>query len=236
MQRLGIILPSSNTTVEYEFSKALADTDVSVHFARVPLKDVTVQNLEGMECALEGAAHLLADASVDVVAFACTSGSLVKGIGYDAQLARRISKAAGCSALTTSGAVIDALKTLGANRICLGTPYLDEVASREVSFLEDNGFEVIREKSLSLKNNLKIGRLTPSNAEVLAKEAFTGKADTVFISCTNFRTFEALSTLELELGVAVISSNSATLWAALKMLRVGSTVSLGRLFDLAKKH
>ena len=93
-----------------EFSSALQGTDVSVHYARVHLSDVTVEGLEGMEAELEGAARLLKDADVDAVAFACTSGSLIKGMGYDELLAKRISEAAGCPALTTSGAVVDALK------------------------------------------------------------------------------------------------------------------------------
>jgi maleate isomerase len=46
MHRLGVILPSSNTTVEYEFSRALQETDVSVHYVRVPLQEVTVQGHE----------------------------------------------------------------------------------------------------------------------------------------------------------------------------------------------
>jgi maleate isomerase len=225
MHRLGVILPSSNTTVEYEFSRALLGADVSVHYARVPLQEVTVQGLEGMECRLEEAAQLLADANVEAVAFACTSGSLVKGLGYDSKLAKRISEVAHCPALTTSGAVLDALRALNARKICLGTPYLSEVAAKEVEFLEGNGFEVLKEQSLGIKENLKIGQLTPLDAEKLAKTVYIKGVDVVFISCTNFRTFEALPALQTELDVPVISSNSATLWAVLKALNSKAKVN-----------
>jgi maleate isomerase len=73
MQRLGIILPSSNTTVEREFSSVLEGADFSVHYTRVHLNDVTIDGLERMEAELEDAARLLKDADVDTVAFACTS-------------------------------------------------------------------------------------------------------------------------------------------------------------------
>jgi len=232
MQRLGVIIPSSNTTVETEFSSALQGTGVSVHYARVHLNEVTVEGLERMEAELEGAARLLKDASVDAVAFACTSGSLIKGLGYDALLAKRISEAAGCPALTTSGAVVDALKVLKVRKICLATPYLEEVTDREVCFLEQNGFEVIKKRSLNIKENLRIGLLMPSDAEAIAKTVDSSDADAIFVSCTNFRTFEVLSGLERQLGKPVVSSNSATLWAALRLLKVKSAVSLGRLFDL----
>ena len=232
MQRLGIIIPSSNTTVEMDFSSALQDTGVSVHYARVHLSDVTIEGLEGMEAELEGAARLLKDAEVAAIAFACTSGSLIKGLGYDALLAKRISEAAACPALTTSGAVVAALKALKVRKICLATPYLQEVTDREVSFLERNGFQVPNSKSLNIKENLKIGNLTPDDAQALAKTVDSNDADAIFISCTNFRTFEVLSTLERQLCKPVVSSNSATLWAALRLMKTESAVSLGRLFDL----
>jgi maleate isomerase len=232
MQRLGIIIPSSNTTVKIEFSSALHDADVSVHYARVHLCDVTVEGLERMEAELEGAARLLKDAEVDAVAFACTSGSLIKGMGYDDLLAKRISEAAGCPALTTSGAVVDTLKVLKVQELSLATPYLQEVTDREVSFLERNGFRVLNSQSLNLKENLKIGDLTPDDAQTLARTVDSNDADAVFISCTNFRTFEVLSDLERQLGKPVVSSNSATLWAALRLMKAESAVSLGRLFDL----
>jgi len=231
MHRLGVIIPSSNTTVEAEFTKALVDSDVTCHFARVPLRDVTLHDLECMVSELDGAAGLLRDASVDVVAFACTSGSLIKGRGYDANLAKRIRDAAGCHALTTSGAVIDALHALGAKKICLATPYIDEVTDREVDFLEQNGFRVLKRVSLGLKENLKIGQLTPTVAGALAESAFSPDADAVFVSCTNFRTFEAITALEQKLCKPFISSNSATLWASLRVFGSKCPVELGQLLE-----
>jgi maleate isomerase len=92
MQRLGVIIPSSNTTVESEFSTILHGTDVSFHIARIHLSDVTVKDLEDMEKETVAAARLLKDADVNLVAFACTSGSLVKGLGYDGLIAKKSPK------------------------------------------------------------------------------------------------------------------------------------------------
>jgi maleate isomerase len=230
MYRLGVIIPSSNTTVEIEFTKKLIDADVTCHFVRVPLRDVTVHDLECMEMELDGAARLLRDASVDLVTFACTSGSLIKGRGYDANLAKRIADAAGCPALTTSGAVIDALHALGAEKIFLATPYIEEVTGREVDFLEQNGFKVDKRVSLGIKENLQIGRLTANSASALVETAFSSDADAVFISCTNFRTFEVITELEQKFCKPVFSSNSATLWASLRALGSKHPVKLGQLF------
>lgn len=230
MQRLGVIIPSSNTTVESEFSTILHGTDISLHIARIHLSDVTVKDLEDMEKETQAAAKLLKDADVNLVAFACTSGSLVKGLGYDGLIAKKISKAAGCPAVTTSGAVVEALKILKVHKLSLATPYIAEVTDKEIDFLQKSGFEIVNTQSLNIKENLKIGKLTPNDAATLAKNADSNLADAVFISCTNFRTFEALPVIEMQLKKPVISSNSATLWAALKALESKISIKLGKLF------
>jgi maleate isomerase len=230
MKRLGVIIPSSNTTVEKEFSAALHGSEVSLHYARIPLKDVTVKALEEMEKQNVIAAKLLKDAAVDLVVFACTSGSLVKGLGYDLRIAQEISKAAGCPAVATSSAVVDALKTLKARKIALATPYIMEVADREAEFLQKSGFEVVSNQSLGIMENLKIGQLTLQDAQDIAKRASSKLADAILVSCTNFRTFEALPSLERQLAKPVVSSNSATLWTALNALNVRPKLGLGKLF------
>lgn len=231
MQRLGVIVPSSNTSVEVEFARALYGSEVSLHFSRIRLNDVTVKALQDMEDGTQAAAELLRDAGVDVVVFACTSGSLIRGIGYDQLIAQKIAKAADCPAVTTSGAVVEALKALGARKISLATPYIKEVTDREVGFLEKSGFEVVRVQSLGIRENLKIGKLTPHDAAALAKNAYSADAQALFISCTNFRTFEGVAALESQLGKPMVSSNTATLWVALRVLQALADLPLGRLFS-----
>lgn len=71
-----------------------------------------------------------------------------------------------------------------------------------------------------------MGLLTPSNTTM--GEEFRGllpDVNGVFISCTNFRTLKVLDRLEADLGKPVVSSNQATLWAVLRMLRIGLRIS-----------
>ena len=236
MQRLGVIVPSSNTTVETEFYAALHGSQITIHNARIPLCDVTVKGLWAMEKETEAAAELLKDADVDAVVFACTSGSLVKGVGQDAALAQRIGKVVGRPVVVTSRAVVEALTEVGAHRIAVATPYVDEVNKKETEFLEKSGFEVVNLRAFNLKSNLEIGRLTANDAAILARSANSTFADALFISCTNLATFEVLPLLEQEMQKPVISSNSATLWAALKALNCDLKPRLGRLFEIFRFH
>ncbi|MCW4010533.1 MAG: maleate cis-trans isomerase [Candidatus Bathyarchaeota archaeon] len=236
MQRLGVIVPSSNITVEVEFTAALWGSQISLHTARIPLREVTVQALSAMEKETEAAARLLKDADVNAVAFACTSGSLIKGLGHDAVIAQKISKIAACPVVVTSHAVVEALKEVDAHRIALATPYVDEVNKREVDFLEKSGFEIVNLQAFNLKSNLDIGRLTADDAAVLARSADSTVSDALFVSCTNLATFEMLSGLEGELHKPVVSSNSATLWASLRALNSSFRPRLGRLLEVFRFH
>jgi maleate isomerase len=232
MKRLGVIVPSSNTLVEQEFSNALQNTKVSLHFTRIPLNNVTVEGLSAMEKHIETASMLLNDAGVDAVVFACTSGSLIKGKDHDAAIAKKIIKVCNCPAVVTSGAVVDSLRKVGAKKVALVTPYIDEINKKEIDFLAQNGFEITKAETLNLIDNLEIGTLSATKAATLARKANSIIADAIFVSCTNFATFTIINTLETQLKKPVISSNSATLWAALNALQLKVSVSLGKLFGV----
>lgn len=229
--RIGLIVPSSNTTMEEEFRSALPD-GVSLHVARVRLRKVNVEELKKMEEFVELAADMLADAGVDVIAYGCTTGSLVGGVGYDERIANKIERMTGVKAVATATAVLEALRHLDVKSVAVATPYIDEVNKKEEEFLEGNGFKVVSMIGLGIEDNIEIGRQAPEVAYRLGKAAFHHDADGLFISCTNFRTFEVLEALEVDLGKPVISSNSATLWAVLKEVGIKEpVVGLGELLE-----
>ncbi|MGQ9601956.1 MAG: maleate cis-trans isomerase family protein [Candidatus Bipolaricaulia bacterium] len=219
--RIGLIIPSSNTTMEAEFARHLPE-GVSVHSTRVPLERVTAVELTKMAERAEEAAQLLADAQVDLIVYGCTTGSLIGGKGYDLELERRIRETTGIPALTTARAVLEVLRARGLKRIAVATPYIDEVNEKEREFLIANGFKVVAIRGLGLLQNLEIGMQDPYVAFKLGKELMVDhpEAEGLFISCTNFRTLEITRPLSDELGKPVVSSNQATLWLALQELGI----------------
>ncbi|KPV63998.1 MAG: Maleate isomerase [Candidatus Bathyarchaeota archaeon BA1] len=215
MTRLGLIIPSSNTTMEAEFHEMLPK-GFSVHAARLRLTEVTVQGLAEMEEGIEEEALKLADASVNIIGYGCTSGSLFRGLGHDKIIEERIEKASGIPAVATAGAVVSALKALNIKRVAVATPYIDEINDLEEEFLLANGFQVVDFRGLGIKDNIKIGKLSGQTAYELVMGMRCKEADGVFISCTNFPTISSIERLEKTLRKPVISSNTATLWAMLK--------------------
>jgi len=213
--RLGLMVPSSNTTMEPEFYRMLPK-GFSVHTARLRLREVTVKGLAEMEERIEEEAGKLADAGIGVIGYGCTSGSLFRGMGHDKMIEERIERASGIPAVATAGAVISALKALHVRKVATATPYIEEINSLEKKFLSANGFQVVDLKGLGIKDNIEIGKLGGQDAYKLVMELRYDEADGIFISCTNFPTVESVGKLEKELRKPVISSNTATLWAMLK--------------------
>lgn len=229
--RMGLIVPSSNTTMEMEFRSVLPE-GVSLHVARIRLVNVTEGELTLMEKDLEDAVTELTDAGVGIIVYGCTTGSLVKGVGYDIQLQKKISDIGGVRSLTTSRAVLRALEALSLKRISVGTPYTDEVTGLEIKFLEGNGLSVAASESLGLEENLRIGNLHAQDAYLLGRRLNAKDAQGLFLSCTNMRTFDVIDALERDVSRPVVTSNQATLWAAVRDLGLADKMQgLGRLFS-----
>jgi len=211
--RVGLVVPSSNTTAEPEFRAHLPDS-VTVHGARMALESVTVGELDAMSDDAARAAELLGHADVDAVAYACTTGSLLHGPGFDAELEERLAEAASVPAVATARSVVRALEALDADRIAVVTPYTSDLDAKEQEFLEAAGFEVASIDGRGLAANTAIGELTPDDAsqQVLTAVGGVEDLDAVFVSCTNYRSLAAVDGLEAKLGVPVITSNGATLW------------------------
>lgn len=227
--RIGLIVPSLNVTIEPEFN-AFAPPDVSIHATRLLLPKGDKEHLAQMAQDTEPACDLLSTAKVSVIAYACTTGSLINGIGWENSLAKRMESRVQVPAVTTASAVIAALKKLGLSKVAVGTPYIDEVNAAEKKFLEDNAIRVTKISGLGYVDGESLHREPPETALELAKEVDTSEAQGIFLSCTDLKTFTVIDDIEKSLGKPVVSSNSATLWKCLKVMNRNEQIPLGSLF------
>jgi maleate isomerase len=215
MSRIGLLVPSSNTTVEVEFYRALP-AGVTLHTARLFLSTIAPESILAMVEDMEKQAKLLATADVDVIVLGATAPSFLKGLGYDRELIGQIESATGKKATTTSTALVEAIRHFGAKRIVLGSAYTERVNGIAQAFLEANGIAVTDVKGLSLTDNLVVGRLSANTAYDLALTLDRSNADAIVLSCTNWQTMEVIERIERETGKPVITTTQATVWAALR--------------------
>ena len=229
--RIGLIIPSVNTTIEPEFN-TMKPKGVSVHVTRLLYRPGSfLAGLERMAQGTEEAAVLLATAGVNVIAYACTIGSLVKGVGWDQELINRIEVTSGIPATTTTTAVVQAFRALGVSKVAIATPYSKELNEAEREFFEDHGIKVVRIKGLGMTSE-DMHQASPEMTYALACEVDTPEADAVFISCTNFKSVTVIDKLEKRLHKLVFSSNTATMWNVMKRLGISEQVKgHGKLFE-----
>ena len=229
--KIGLIYPAPGITGEMEFHQ-MAPEGVAICTTRIPLEHTTPESLIKMADYIEEASALLSQAKVDVIAFCCTSGSLIKGFGYDKEIMQRIEKLTHIPAITTATSVIEGLKVMGMKKIVVATPYSDEVNQKERSFLESHSFEVQDIRGLGITNPLEMANVEPGIIYKLAKDMISDTTDGVFISCTGLGIINIIEILECDIQKPVITSNQATMWAALRKVKVREEIQgFGRLLQ-----
>jgi maleate cis-trans isomerase len=228
-KRIGLLVPSSNSTVEVEFYRTLPQ-DVSLHVARLPITQVNPESIAGMVDPLEGESKKLASADVDVIVLGAAAPSFLKGMGYDREMSQRIAQASGKPATTASTALLQSLTALGAKRIALGTAYTTRVNDIAIAFLRANGIEVVKTECLGYEDNLEIGRLDVQSARDLGRRIACPEAQAIAFLCTNWQSMAIIERLECDTGLPVLSSTQFSVWAALKAIGyAGRIEGYGRL-------
>lgn len=231
--RIGLIIPSTNTINEAEFWKA-APEGVTVHTARATSTgNFSEAYFTRLREAAQRAADDLATAEVDVIAYGCTSGSIICPLE---ELVAELSARSGIRVIATAGAVVAALRAVGARRVAVATPYVDFINQAEEEFLQRHGFEVTSLHGLRLgetqEERRAIGRVPPEHVYRMARLVDRPEADAIFISCTNLATFGMIARIEADLGKPVITSNQACLWNCLRLAGVPDSIQgYGRLLS-----
>ena len=227
--RVGLLVPSVNTVVEPEFWN-LVPTTTTVHAARMRNSTCGVEDSLRMLAHADRAADELGSANIDMLVFACTASSFVQGIDGEQQLRQQIEAAANAPAVTTSGAVIESLRAIGAEQIALYTPYPDELTHHETQFLEEHGVETISAHGLGIAEAVQIAAVTSHTLlGLIAAHPPPPQATAIFLSCTNLATLEVIRTIEHTYNLPVISSNSATFFAVARRLKWPLPPSLGHI-------
>ncbi|MCV7266506.1 Asp/Glu racemase [Mycolicibacterium poriferae] len=215
---IGVVVPY-DFALDRELWRWLPN-DVSLHITRLPFAPMPAT----MEMAVhisdpEHAAQCVTDVSAVgplVTAYACTSGSFVGGPLAEQALVEAMLAAGSPLALTTSGALLSALRYLGYTRVATATPYTADLTVGLTAFLGESGIEVTAAAGLGLTSD--IWTVPHDVTAQLVRETDTEDAQAVFISCTNLPTYDVIADLEHELGKPVLTANQVTMWHSLSLI------------------
>ena len=228
--RVGLIVPSSNVTMETELPAllrrhpAVAARGVTFHSSRAALHRVDAESLRRMVAESERCAAELADARVDVVAYACLIAVMAEGRGAHEAAEERLANAlaaAGSPAPVTSsaGALVRTLRSLGARRVAIVTPYLKPLTGMVADYLAAYGIEVVDSVSLEVADNVEVGRLDPTQLIGHARGLRLVRADAVVLSaCVQMPSLTVIDEASRDLGLPVLSAATATAREILALL------------------
>ena len=245
--RIGQIVPSSNTTMETEIPAMLRAREqvrperFTFHSSRMRMHRVTreeleAMNREGLRCAAE-----LADARLDLISTACLVAIMAMRNGYHREVEQELEatvRANGSTAkvMTSAGALVDGLKTLGARKISLMAPYMRPLTDRVIDYLEAEGIEVIDALSFEIPDNVEVGRRDPRRLLEDVKRLNTVNVDVVVLSaCVQMQSLPSIAQAEAQLGIPVTSTAVCTTRRMLEHLGLDPVVpGAGALLDATR--
>ncbi len=237
--RIGVIVSPPNTVCEHEFER-MSPPGVSTHVARMSrppgVTSLSPEVLRQTNESLPQVAESLGHVKPDLIMFAHTMGSMIRGPEHEPELTNMLAEAAGCPALTTATSVVTAIKAMGLKKIAIATPYPEELTLMEKDYIEKSipELQVVSHLSLGIESGFAIGDLEPSAAYRAARRVDHKDAEGLFLSGTNWRTIEVIEQLEKDLGKPVITANQATMWLALSILSIDGEEGYGSLFNCAR--
>src|SRR5215204_1062001 len=189
-RHFGVLIPSTNTTVETEYTRMLP-AEWQAHYARVKSASIDGSPFSPpRDEDVEYQAALLGTARVEIVCLIQTSASLFSD-DYDEGAVRRMA-GAGVPAFTSAMAIGEAMQSLGTKRIAI------------------EGF--------AATDSYAIGNLSPTMARDAFARIDRPEIEAFVVPGGNFPTLASIAGWEAEFGKPVVTTNQAALWAIVKRL------------------
>ncbi|RFB69677.1 MULTISPECIES: aspartate/glutamate racemase family protein [unclassified Herbaspirillum] len=216
---LGMLTPSSNTTLEPVTTAMIADIpEASAHFGRFRVTEIALSNqalAQFDDSEILRAAELLSHAKVQSIGWNGTSSGWL-GFDADERLCKRITEATGIPACTSVLALNEIFDITGVKRFGLVTPYLDDVQAAIIKNYAASGMECIAERHLRKQDNFSFSEVGADELRAMVREVAKEKPQAITIFCTNLRGAPLVEELEREVGIPIYDTISTVVWKSLR--------------------
>jgi maleate cis-trans isomerase len=222
--KVGLLVPAGNRVILPEFYRI--DPEGMAFFETRMIIEGSWISEDSNFAMIENAARGLNELKVcrvELCVLACTATSFLKGKGWDEAFTRKALEETGIPATTTVLSILEALAFLNVKKVAVATPWHSEINQKAVSYLQGNGYDVVRVYSEPL-DRITVNDQWPDFAQRLAQKADHEAAEAVCLFATDLRTIDILSPAEKILGKPVISSNQSILFNVLRILGHNQTL------------
>ena len=246
--RIGVLLPSTNTGVEYDLQKFAID-GVTWHPSRFWIEianwaaesdrsgddfnTVFERFLDALREELPTAIRNVLSAKISHLMLGMSAETFWGGLEGNHAFEAGIKEQIGDLGLTTGAAAArDALQNFGAKNIAVITPYPPIGDDNVVRFFNDIGFDVKAIKGLARPSAIAIAETTIPVVMDAIKEIDGDNVDAIIQCGTNLSTVDIFPTLEHLLQKPLIPINVACVWHALRATGVNDKITgKGRLLE-----
>jgi maleate isomerase len=205
-------------------------TRFTYHSSRMRMKTVKKEELAAMDSESDRCALELSDARVDVLGYACLVAIMSMGKSYHRVSQQRlhgrtVENGAPAPVVTSAGALVDALKVVGAKRIALVAPYMKPLTQLVIDYIEHEGVRVTDSRALEIPDNIEVGRHDPAKLPGIVAGMNVSDVDAIVLSaCVQMPSLPSIAEVEARNGKPVITAAVATTYAMLKALDLKALV------------
>lgn len=223
--KMGVIVPSTNTVVEHDYS-IIRPHGITFHTGRAYIDESVAEGLSSDEAfgAIIEAINKGSEAALRDV-LSCKPDYLIMGMSAETfwggaegnrQFEERLREKSGLGVTTGASASRRALEVLGANKIACVSPYLPAGDEQVTKFFEDYGYEVVRFRGLKAPSATAMAQITEQTLWQALEEIDGSDVDAIVQAGTNLSMVRFADAAERILGKPIIAINAACVWHALR--------------------
>ena len=231
---IGVIVLGSDHTIEHEFRTLLDIDGVAYYESRIKNSSIiTPESLADMEQRIpECADVILKGVPLDVIAYGCTSASMVIGENRVFERIHETRPEAKCTTPIT--AAFAAFEALGAKNLAVLTPYQQDVNDTVAEYIENRGYNVMAFGSFNEEDDNRAAKISTDSIKKAAVDlGQLDNVDLVFVSCTSLRVASIVTEIESLIEKPVTSSNHAMAWHCLRLAGINDRKpQFGRLYTV----
>ena len=216
---IGLVQLSTDHSIERDLNMLVGSNAMifsnRVYYSSSMTKEALAEISKGIT---ESAGLIATGLPMDVMAFGCTSASIV--IGNDKIEELLTANNPGVPATNPWAGALAAFAHLKTKRVSIFSPYPTEVNYPLYQQLVAQGLDVPTIGALRIEKDTEITKVSFDSMMDGAKRILAqAPTDALFMSCTNLRVLEHIEAIEAEVGVPIVTSTQAMYWHAMTLAK-----------------